>query len=544
MRDEDSFLSASIPGNPLLETFHSARVGGIASGVGDVETFVPVDALRDMAGRMARALREKGVRPGHRVGVRAGNTVESVALDFAIMWIGAISVLVPAEAGTLLDDDDISEALGLALMVADVSEARGGEGSHGGVTLRSLLNGSPTLSARRSAPVHEQDVRDGVYSLVFSSGSSGVLKALGIRSAAADWYVRRWGEVYPMCQEDRVFVGFPLSVFQQRYLIYVAIRYQCTAVLTDPTRVRQALKRARATVVLGLPAMFEPAEHRFRDSSWRRRAAFFLLGALPFLRGTERLQANRWQLGWCETFFGAKPRLLLVGSAPVRPSTLRHYRRAGARVYEIYGMTEVGFVTWNVPGAHRLGTSGRPVYEGSVRLAPDGEVVVAHPLHLCAGYAEPFTGAEAVFRTDGAVSTGDLGAFTSDGFLRLVGRKKNVIVTRGGHKVSPETIEGDLEAIPGVERAAVVLDRGDTLAAIIWSAVPLDGAQRRRVVDSIGRINATGIGTARIDRVAIVPAAVGIPTTRNLKLLRQELVAEYKGRLTSIASIERSCEQL
>jgi long-chain acyl-CoA synthetase len=517
--------------NPLLAALLAARTGGIATLTADTETLVPVAELRDIVERLAAVLDARGVRPGHRVGFRPANTADSVALDFALMRVGAVSVLLPAEPSALPPDPELSALLGLALVVTDTN----GEDAPG-VTLMSLFDGTVTASVRADAPTHEDDLRDGVFSLVFSSGSSGRLKCLRLRAEAAAWYVERWGEVYPMSPADRVFVGFALSVYQQRYLVYVALRYGCTAVLTEPHRVRQALRRARASVVLAMPALLEPAEKRFQQTGTRDRALFRLLSAAPGLRRLPPVARLRWRLGRGDTAFGPKPRLLLVGSAPVRPSTLEHYRRAGSRVYEIYGMTEIGFITWNVPMACRPGTSGRPVYDGSVFLEPDGEVVVRHPLHQCAGYAEPFDGDELPFDPDGSVRTGDLGALDRDGYLRLTGRKKNVLVTGGGLKLSPEVIEGALETIPGVERAAVILDRGDALAAILWSS---EDATEGELVDGVRRVNAEATGTARIDRVALVPAT-RIPTTRNLKLVRNSLASEYEQHLISIGAHGRS----
>jgi long-chain acyl-CoA synthetase len=518
--------------NPLLAALLAARTGGIATLAADTETPVPVAELRDMVERLAVALDARGVRPGHRVGFRPANTAESVALDFALMRLGAISVLAPAEPSALPPDPELSAQLGLALVVTDTN----GKDAPGVVTVASLLDGTITASARTDAPTHEGDLRDGVFSLVFSSGSSGTLKCLRLRAASVAWYVERWGEVYPMSSADRVFVGFPLSIFQQRYLVYVALRYGCTAVLADPHRVRQALRKARASVVLAMPALLEPAEKRFQQTGTRDRILFRLLGATPVARGLPPVARLRWRLGRGDTAFGPKPRLLLVGSAPVRPSTLEHYRRAGSQVYEIYGMTEVGFITWNVPKACRPGTSGRPLYDGSVRLEPDGEVVVRHPLHLCAGYAEPFDGDEVAFDEDGSVRTGDLGALDRDGYLRLIGRKKNVLVTCGGLKLSPEVIEGALETIPGVGRAAVILDRGDALVAILWST---EDALEDELVDGVRRVNAEATGTSRIERVALVPAT-RIPTTRNLKLIRHSLASEYEQHLISIGATGRS----
>jgi acyl-coenzyme A synthetase/AMP-(fatty) acid ligase len=211
-------------------------------------------------------------------------------------------------------------------------------------------------------------------------------------------------------------------------------------------------------------------------------------------------------------------------------------------LFEIYGSTESGYIAFNLPEAHRTGAAGRPVAGVDIALGDDGEVLVRTKHPQTSGYV--FDGVEtesAVFRPDGTIATGDLGRFDRSGFLHLIGRKKNVIITRSGVKISPEEIEEEIERGCRVTRAVVVpLNESGSLGCAVW----LDGwrsAERiSEVESSIAAANGRRDPAHRIVNVVLRPetelsAESGL-LTRNLKVdrgavLRMVFVdAERSGR--------------
>ena len=155
---------------------------------------------------------------------------------------------------------------------------------------------------------------------------------------------------------------------------------------------------------------------------------------------------------------------LLVGSAACGEGLLRGFHELGIEVHNAYGLTEAPLVTLNRLGANRIGTVGEPLPETEVRIAEDGEVLVRGP-QVTAGYfdepdASPFR--------DGWLATGDLGRFTDEGGLVIVGRKKELIKTAYGKYAHPAEVEALLKEIPGVAEAMLVGEGKPFCVALMW----------------------------------------------------------------------------
>ena len=162
-----------------------------------------------------------------------------------------------------------------------------------------------------------------------------------------------------------------------------------------------------------------------------------------------------------------RARILACGAAPVAPDLLRWFHRIGLPVAEGYGQTEVSLATSsNRPGAIRVGTVGPPVPGVSVRIAPDGEILVRGD-NVCAGYWNDAAASAALVDADGWLHSGDLGRLDRDGYLSVTGRKKDLIVTAYGKNISPEEIETRLRMEPIISQAVVVGDGRPFLTALL-----------------------------------------------------------------------------
>jgi long-chain acyl-CoA synthetase len=154
------------------------------------------------------------------------------------------------------------------------------------------------------------------------------------------------------------------------------------------------------------------------------------------------------------------------GAAPADPATLEFLAGLDLPVYEVYGLSETaGPATWNRPGRTRFGTVG-PAYPGvELRIADDGEILVKGG-NVFARYHRDPAATSAAFR-DGWFATGDLGSIDGDGYLSVVGRKKEILVTAGGKNVGPAPLEAGLKQHPLVGEALVVGDRRPYLCALV-----------------------------------------------------------------------------
>jgi len=170
-------------------------------------------------------------------------------------------------------------------------------------------------------------------------------------------------------------------------------------------------------------------------------------------------------------FDGGRLRLFISGSAPMLASTHEAFRaRTGQVILERYGMTETGMITSNpLHGERRPGSVGFPLPGTEVRIAADGVVEVRGP-NVFVGYWGRPELAETELTADGWFRTGDLGRFDDDGYLHLVGRAKDLVIT-GGLNVYPVEVEGVIDAIDGVRESAVIGvpddDLGEAVVAVV-----------------------------------------------------------------------------
>jgi long-subunit acyl-CoA synthetase (AMP-forming) len=202
-------------------------------------------------------------------------------------------------------------------------------------------------------------------------------------------------------------------------------------------------------------------------------------------------QMLRAYAGWLQATGTAAPgalRLMAVGGAAVGADLLAAARALGLPAYEGYGLTEAGSVqTLNLPGEDSPGSAGRALPHARLRIAEDGQILVAGTLAL--GYLGEPASAQAW------LATGDLGALDEAGFLHIRGRKKNVLITGFGRNVSPEWIEVRLAGQPAIAHAVVLGDGQPSLGAVIW---PLGDAGDAALQACVDRVNQSLPDYARI----------------------------------------------
>ena len=163
---------------------------------------------------------------------------------------------------------------------------------------------------------------------------------------------------------------------------------------------------------------------------------------------------------------GGRLRLALSGAAPISLGVLEFFHAAGVPLVEGYGMTEsTGCGTVSTLDHHRLGTVGVAAPGVSIRIAEDGEILMAGP-HIFAGYwQDPEATRESL--VDGWLHTGDLGELDADGFLTITGRKKDIIITSGGKNIAPASLENVLRQSRWISQAVLYGDRRPYPVALI-----------------------------------------------------------------------------
>jgi long-chain acyl-CoA synthetase len=164
---------------------------------------------------------------------------------------------------------------------------------------------------------------------------------------------------------------------------------------------------------------------------------------------------------------GGRVEAAISGGAPLGERLGHFYRGAGVRVLEGYGLTETtAGATLNLTSAHRVGSVGKPIPGTTIKIAEDGEVLIKGPI-VMQGYWQNEVANKEVFDANGYFKSGDLGKIDEEGYLSIVGRKKELIVSAGGKNVAPAVLEDRLRSHPLISQCMVVGDNKPFIAALI-----------------------------------------------------------------------------
>lgn len=468
------------------------RHGGqqlIESGPGG-EQAVSFAELIDAAEQLRTHLYERGLRPGHVVAIRGANSIGWVIWDLAILMLGAVvlSLAPDSEAGSV---EECMRRHDLALFVTDDAALQDS-------AFVAPLQWQPgravpaftVYDAARRLPDRD------VAALVYSSGTSGRLKGLVMSRAGAEYFITRFIDSFALGEDNLHVLFLPLFSYQQRLTLYGCLAVGCSVVLAPYQRVFAALQRYRPTFLIGPPVLY--------DTALQVHAAQG--GAAPLA-----------------AMFGGRLKFAITGMAPIAPRTITRYWEHGIALLQVYGMNECGMVCWNTPAHNRNGSVGRVVDEGEVELEPDGEIVVRRRAPLSLGYFDAAgEDASRTFRPDGAIATGDYGVRDADGYLTLLGRKKDIIVLRNGQKFHPHEVEERLLGVPGVAEAHVLADPlGARVTAVV---VPEPGARSdTALAERVLACNAALQPHQRIGAVLLHGAPIASDPaylTKNMKLDR------------------------
>jgi len=341
----------------------------------------------------------------------------------------------------------------------------------------------PGAAAARRDSVEPQDTA----MIIYTSGTTGPPKGAMLSHASILWTTQALMAVNSATAEDEVVSYLPFAhIYENLISVFQAIRvgYVVNFVESLDT-LFENLREVSPTYFASVPRIWEKlastVDLRMADSTWVKRTLyraavdvgrryarvkFSSAGPSPGLRLLYRLA--------CWTVFAPlkrrlgfdRTRIAVCGAAPASPALFEYYHALGVPLIEGYGQTEsTGVISINRVERPRAATVGQPVPGIEVTLADDGEILTRGP-HVFKGYfKEPELTAETVDR-DHWLHTGDVGAW-EDGYLKIMDRKKDIIITAGGKNITPAYIENKLKFSPYIQDAVVVGDARKYLVALI-----------------------------------------------------------------------------
>ena len=487
---------------------------------------------KNIVSALSLALISKGVKKQDKVCIMANTCKEWHLLDIATMCAG--SIVVPLYQTLSKDDADYivrhceanvvviesdemvekilpslekNDQIKFVVSIKDLSETNKDKiVQHVPVfSYKELLaigteesKSNPDLFEIRAKECHEEDIG----TIIYTSGTTGQPKGAVIRQNAI---VVMLDNIHKFAHDsfttqDRTLCYLPLSHVFGRAESFMPIRFgwECVYVEQMETLIDR-ISIARPSVMCAVPRVLEKIYDRIHqtvdDSSsvqksvfeWANKVANDYFDAIDEDKTPKASTIIQYQmakklvLSKIYNKFGGNIRYFISGGAPLAVHVIKFLRNIGLTVLEGYGLTEtVAPCTLNPLSKQVPGTVGRPLSDVQIEFLDDGEILIKSQALLTEYYKEPDKTAESF--KDGFFCTGDIGHFDKDGFLKITGRKKEIIITSGGKNVAPQKIENLMKQSPLIDVVATYGDQKKYLTALI-------GINQEALVKRIKKLN-------------------------------------------------------
>jgi long-chain acyl-CoA synthetase len=509
---------------------------------------------------LALGLIDLGVTKGDKVSILANTRPEWTYFDFAALSVGATVVPIyqtnsPEECQYVLENSDakvvvveddeqlekiraVRDQLPLLEQVVLMTGV-----SDDAISLDDLASRGAGRDAaeweRHWQAVTPQDI----CTFIYTSGTTGPPKGCVISHGNYRAMLDMVNETSVIEGEDVTYLYLPLA---HSFALLIQLgSFDLGATIAywerDPLKIMPNLAELKPTYFPSVPRIFEKiytlATSSMEKEGGLKKAIFDWSirvggkmreaersGRKPgFLLRKQYEFADKQILSKIRGLFGGKLRLAVSGAAPISPEILRFFDAAGVLVLEGWGMTETSTAaTISSPDDFKVGTIGKPFPGCEIKIADDGELLVKGP-NVFQGY---YKNEEATRETivDGWLHTGDLGAIDADGFIRITGRKKDIIITAGGKNITPANLENEIKQHPLVSQCVVVGDRRPYLVALVTldpeeaaayakeQGLPEDptqlasnGAVREAIEAHLAKINEKFARVEQVKKIAILP---------------------------------------
>jgi len=470
----------------------------------------------------ATALLSHDLKRGGKVCVLMGNVPEWPISDIGTIMAGGVGVgLYPTSSAEqiayIIDHSDaefvlvdtkeqLQKVLSVRNHLPKVRHVIALDTSDAATSYQAFVEQGRAERSRLSSLLKERAegaASDDVAIMVYTSGTTGPPKGACLSHRYIINSVESLRQTIPIYDSDVSFSYLPFCHVAERISgLYNRLYAGASAYFVDDlTRLGEYMLEVKPTVFASLPRFFEKIHAR------------------AVADGASDVK----------DYFGGRIRLATSGGAPLPLEIAEYFDAAGLPILQAYGLTENVCVAFNRPDNYKFGTVGPPMPGCEVRIAEDKEILVRSEMMFSGYYKDPE--ATAKIFSDGWLLTGDLGEFDEDGFLRIIGRKKELIVTSTGKKVSPALIENMLKEHHLISQAVVYGEGRSFLVALITLNAP---ASRETIQSIIDNVNRRVSSTESIKRFAILE--------RDFEIVRDEITPT--GKLKRDVITDRFREQI
>ncbi|MFI4948171.1 MAG: AMP-dependent synthetase/ligase [Alphaproteobacteria bacterium] len=552
----------------------------------------------DAVSRLARGLAILGIEPGDRIALVSENRPEWVVADLAIMSAGAVTV--PAYITNTIEDNRhiLGNSGARAVIVSNealaarvISAALQVPSVRAVVTMEPTADAPANLDLRSWAEVlalgeergdaAAQWATDRVATLapddtaciIYTSGTGGVPKGVMLSHRNIIANCRGAYRLLEMLGlGDEKFLSFlPLShSYEHTAGMMFPISLGAEIYFAEGAETLATnLVEVRPTIMTAVPRLYETMHQRIRLQIGRERGLKRGLFERAVAIGRKRLVGDKLSRGErildsvldklvrdkVRARFGGRLKAMISGGAPLNPEIGSFFLALGVQLLQGYGQTEAApVVCCNPPGQIGVDTVGPPLDGVAVRIAEDGEILVAGDNVMKGYWNDP----EATARTliDGWLHTGDIGHLGADGYLSITDRKRDFIKNSGGDMIAPARVEGALTLAPEIAQAMVFGDRRPYLVAVIvpdpdfasaylagqdnpvkLDALAQDAAFHRSLGHVVERVNRELAAAERVRRFVIAPEPFSLANaqlTPTLKIRRHAIREAYQAAFETL----------
>ncbi len=349
---------------------------------------------------------------------------------------------------------------------------------------RALLIANPGVVDERAGQLQSNDIA----TLIYTSGTTGTPKGVVITHHNVLWTVESTERTVNLPKHPRLVSFLPLAHIAERVashylgMWYVGEVWYCP----DMTQVLEYVQEAKPTLFVAAPRVYERFQAGLMarlesEEGLKKTLAMTAIKTgeevvglrqagkpVPFLTGLKYQILDRVVLSKILEGLGMGEVFIAISTAaPIAPELLVFFQGIGLPLFELWGMSELsGPGTTNLPGANKIGTVGKPLVGTEVKLADDGELMMRGG-NVTAGYFKRPEDTAETFLSDGWLVTGDIAEIDQDGFVSIVDRKKELIITAGGKNIAPTKLEGAIKNHPLIGQVCVIGDRRKFLSALI-----------------------------------------------------------------------------
>ena len=442
-----------------------------------------------------------------------------------------------------------------------------------------LKRGAELLASRPSAVDEAQRAiqPDDTAMIIYTSGTTGPPKGAMLAHRSIVWVTEAFLSVNTVTPEDEVVSYLPFAhIYENLISVFGAQRsgYVVNFVESLDT-LFENLREVSPTYFASVPRIWEKlasvVELRMADSTWLKRSLYRAAVAIGRRHARARLSGGSIGAGLALAYWAAhwavlaplkrrlgfdRTRIAVCGAAPASPELFEYYHALGIPLVEGYGQTEsTGVISVNRVERPRVGTVGEAIPGIEVKLDVDGEILT-RGAHVFKGYfKDPGLTAETVDR-EGWLHTGDVGAW-DEGYLKILDRKKDIIITAGGKNITPAYIENKLKFSPYIQDAVVIGERRKYLVALVLidednvikyaqdHRVPFTTFQDLtqnpeivRLIDSeVAKVNKTLSQVETVKKTALLPRrfyAEEGDVTPTMKVKRRALESRYADQIQAL----------